>query len=156
MLELKNEHLFDAQFIVEGMHLVGEAGWGTRVIGPITGGYFEGPNIKGTAKNFGADWAIVRNDGVFDVDVRLLLETDDGALIHMEYKGIVDAAPEDLEIILAGGIIEKPIRVHTTPRFEAGHPDYTWLNRIAGAAIGELRTVGGGKFTLDYSVYALR
>ena len=155
MLELKTEHLFDAHFTVENAMVVGDGGWGTRIVGPVTGGTFEGPKIKGTAKNFGADWAVFRHDNVFVVDVRLLLETHDGAIVHMHYDGIVDVTEDQLKRILGGLPTEAAPRVHTAPRFETGHENYLWLNRVAGAAIGELRSTSD-LITLDYSVYALR
>jgi hypothetical protein len=62
---------------------IGKGGWGTRCIVPIQGGTVEGPKIKATAKSFGADWVLIRPDNAFEVDVRLVLETDDGALIYM-------------------------------------------------------------------------
>ncbi|MEW6440588.1 MAG: DUF3237 domain-containing protein [bacterium] len=158
MLELKNEHLFDAWFTVcplAELLPVGNGGWGTRVIAPVTGGSFQGPRMRGTARNLGADWFLIRPDGAFVVDVRILLETDDGALIHTYYPGIVDLT-EEQTAQLASGIFPSMIApVHTTPRFETGHPKYLWLNRVVGAGIGEVDT------TLDppevrYSVYALR
>ena len=155
MLELKTEHLFDAHFTVSGTMIVGDAGWGTRIIGPVTGGTFEGRKIKGTAKNFGADWAVFRHDKVLAVDVRLVLETDDGAIIHMYYEGIVDVTEDQLTSILGGQPPPVPARVHTTPRFETGHEKYLWLNKVIGAAIGELNATSD-IVTLDYSVFALR
>jgi hypothetical protein len=155
MRELKTEHLFDAHFTVEGAMVVGDGGWGTRIVGPVTGGTLEGPKIKGTAKNFGADWAVFRHDKVLAVDVRLLLETDDGVIIHMYYDGIVDVTEDQLTSILAGQPAAAAPRVHTTPRFETGHEKYLWLNKVVGAAIGELNSTSD-LITLDYSVYALR
>ncbi len=43
---------------------VGETAHGTRRIIPIIGGTVDGPGIKGEIFNGGADWQIVRKDGV--------------------------------------------------------------------------------------------
>jgi hypothetical protein len=162
MRELKTEYLFDAHFTVgnsSGLMPAGDGGWGTRVIAPVTGGTIEGPKIKGTARPFGADWFVIRHDGVFIVDVRLVIETDDGAFIHTYYDGIVDVTEEDLERMAQGMAKGElaPLRVpvHTTPRFETGHEKYRWLNRLVGIGIGEVNTEGD-PFTVDYSIYALR
>ncbi|MBW1893638.1 MAG: DUF3237 domain-containing protein [Deltaproteobacteria bacterium] len=155
MRELKTEYLFDAHFTVSGTMLVGDGGWGMRFIGPVTGGTFEGPKIKGTAKSFGADWSLIRHDKVFEVDVRLALETDDGAFIHMYYGGILDFTEAQVTSLLNGEPAPLVARVHTTPRFETGHPKYLWLNRVVGVAIGEINSTVDPS-TIDYSVYALR
>ena len=55
----------------------------------IPGGTFEGPRLKGTIKGAGGDWVTLRADGSSLLDVRLLLETDDGTPILMQFKGIV-------------------------------------------------------------------
>jgi Protein of unknown function (DUF3237) len=103
---------------------VGNGGWGTRAIAPVTGGTVEGPKIGAKAKNFGADWFVIRHDGAFVVDVRLVLETDDAAFIHMYYPGIVDVTREQLAQLSAGIFPPLVARVHTTPRFETGHEKY--------------------------------
>jgi len=155
MRELKTDYLFEGNFTVSGVMPVGDGGLGTRIIGPVTGGIIEGPRIKATAKNFGADWLLIRHDKVCVVDVRLVLETDDGAIIHMYYEGIIDLSEEQIKSFLAGEPISDVVRIHTAPRFETGHPKYLWLNRIMGVAIGEA-TLDGDPLKIDYSVYALK
>ena len=60
---------------------------------PITGGTFEGPRLKGKVLP-GADWQIVRPDGVLELEARYALETDDGALISMVNRCLRRASPE--------------------------------------------------------------
>jgi Protein of unknown function (DUF3237) len=60
---------------------VGAVPHGTRTIYPITGGAFEGPRLRGKVLPGGADWALLRADGALELDLRITLETDDGALI---------------------------------------------------------------------------
>ena len=158
MLELKTEFLFDARFNVDAIAncmSVGDGGWGQRVLAPVTGGTLEGPKIKGVAKNFGADWLLIRHDGVWAVDVRVALETDDGAYIHMAYPGVVDISKADADRFFSGEPPQDEVRVHTTPRFETGHENYLWLNGVMAAAIGILE-MREGRPELNYSVYALR
>ncbi len=156
MLELTTEYLFDAHIdaVPSDEYMpAGNGGWGDRCIIPITGGTIEGPRIKGVVKPFGADWVLIRPDGVLEVDVRLVIETDDGAFIHMYYDGIADI-PEDQIADALAGKWPPVIRGHTTPRFETGHEDYLWLNKIKGVAIGEGKAKDG-LFNVYYSVYAL-
>ena len=158
MIELKTEHLFDAHFTVApspaDWMVAGDGGYGTRVIAPVTGGTFEGPKLKGTARNFGADWLLIRHDNVAIVDVRIVLETEDGAFIHMYYDGVLDLNEEQIKKMLQGEFPPEA-RAHTTPRFETGHEKYRWLNKLKAAAIGKV-VRKPGEFYVDYSVYALR
>ena len=160
MMELKTEHLFDAHFTVaasaQEWFAIGNGAWGTRVIVPaVSGGTFEGPKMKGILKPFGADWLLLRNDNVPWVDARIVLETDDGALIHMHYNGIVDWSEGEIKKIIEEGKITPGASVHTTPHFETGHEKYLWLNRIMAAGIGKIGS-NADQLYVDYSIYALR
>jgi len=133
---------------------IGPAAWGTRLIFPIVRGTVEGPKMKGIARPFGADWAIIRADNCLELDVRLIVETDDGALIHVEYRGVIDMTQEQVEQLLSGQAVEG-LKVHTAPRFETAHPDYVWLNRIQAVGCGSAEVVGE-ELKVMYSWYALR
>src|SRR5262245_61032462 len=67
---------------------IGAGPRGTRVTFPITGGTFEGDRLRGKVLAGGDDWTIKRSDGVVELDLRVTLETDDGALIYMTFEGI--------------------------------------------------------------------
>jgi len=155
MRELKPEYLFEGNFTVSGTMLIGDGGLGTRIIMPVTGGTINGPRIKATVKNFGADWLLIRHDKVCEVDVRLVLESDDGARIQMSYTGIIDLTEDQVKKFLKGEPTPVGTRVHTAPRFETGHPKYLWLNKIMAVAIGEIDSTEEPA-KIDYSVYALR
>lgn len=62
---------------------VGESKRGERRVIPITGGTFEGPNIRGEVIPGGEDWQLVRPDGVTELYARYLLRTDDGYVIQV-------------------------------------------------------------------------
>jgi hypothetical protein len=109
---------------------------GTRRIVPVTGGTFEGPKLKGTALGGGADWILVRPDGVNELNVRVTLRTDDDQLIYLTYRGLL-FTPK-------GG--EQYWR--TTPIFETGSAKYEWLNKIIAVGVG--KTVPG---KAAYSIY---
>jgi hypothetical protein len=63
---------------------------GTRVTFPITGGSFEGERLRGKVLPGGGDWTLMRSDGVLELDLRVTLETEDKAIIHMTFEGIRD------------------------------------------------------------------
>ena len=63
---------------------------GRRLIGLADGGRFDGDRLHAKVAAVGADWLVIEPDGTGMVDARLLLETDEGALIHVTYQGRVD------------------------------------------------------------------
>jgi len=75
----------------------------------------------------GGDWVTARADGTFELDLRVTLETDDGALIHMTFTGMRDDAN---------------LYLRTLPRFETAAPKYAFLNRLLAVGIGEIRPEG--------------
>ena len=87
--DLRGEHLFTAKFEVATPTILENTPYGTRIIAGITGGSFEGPKLKGTVAPIpGGDWILIRNDGVWQMDVRITLVTDDDHHIFMTYRGI--------------------------------------------------------------------
>src|SRR5882762_1195338 len=97
---------------------IGATPHGTRVTFPITGGSFEGERLRGKVLPSGDDWTLKRPDGVVELDLRITLETDDGALIHMTFEGVRDDGPP-------GGSYFR-----TVSRFETGEGKYSFLNRL--------------------------
>jgi hypothetical protein len=109
---------------------IGAGPHGTRVTFPITGGSFEGDRLRGKVLPGGDDWTIKRPDGVVELDLRITLEADDGALIHMTFEGLRD-----------DGVAGAPY-FRTLPRFETSEPKYSFLNRLLAVGIGEIRADG--------------
>ena len=66
----------------------GDGPFGTRGLAVVTGGSFEGPRLKGKMWAGGGDWWLRGPDGVQRLDVRVTFETDDGALIYVQYYGV--------------------------------------------------------------------
>jgi hypothetical protein len=69
---------------------IGPCPLGARVTLPIVGGSFEGERLRGKVLPGGDDWTVKRSDGVVELDLRVTLETDDAALIHVTFEGIRD------------------------------------------------------------------
>jgi Protein of unknown function (DUF3237) len=122
---------------------VGAVPHGTRTIFPVIGGDFEGPRLRGKVLPGGGDWAVLRADGVLELDLRITLETDDGALIHMTFQGLRDDAT-DGAAAPGGAEVGDPARPYfrTLPRFETAAPQYAFLNRILAVGSGEIRASG--------------
>jgi hypothetical protein len=108
---------------------------GKRRIIPITGGKFEGPGIKGIILNNGADWQVVRKDGVAIIDTRYLLQTDDKELIYLQTKGYRYGPPDVLAKLAAGETVDPTLYYfRVTMQFETSSKKYDYLNRAIGIA----------------------
>src|SRR6266481_8618985 len=97
---------------------------GALSIFPVTGGSFEGELLRGKVLAGGGDWVTGKADGTFDLDLRVTLETEDGALIHMTFTGVRDDGNH---------------YIRTLPRFETADPKYAFLNRLLALGVGEIR-----------------
>jgi len=117
---------------------LGDTPQGNRKIVPVIGGSLVGPRINARVLPFGGDWALTRADGVLILDVRLTVETDDGALIHVTYEG-QRHGPHAVMARLARGEPVDPAEMYfrIAPRFETAAPGYVWLNRLLSIGIGE-------------------
>jgi hypothetical protein len=129
------------------MHLAAEVGepmsmgggpFGERRVVGITGGSFEGPQLKGAIVPGGADWQIVRADGVLDIDARYALRTDGGALIRVVSQGLRHGPPEVLAALGRGeDVPPQKYYFRTVMRFETGAADLQWLNRTIAVATAQ-------------------
>jgi hypothetical protein len=130
--------LYTSQIEIEPPLRVGNAPCGERRIINITGGTFAGPKMAGRVLRGGADWQIIRHDGITEVEARYTLETDDGALIFVSNWGLRHGPKEVMERLANGQDVDgTEYYFRTTPVFETGAADYAWLNRVVAVAAGE-------------------
>ena len=117
---------------------LGEVPRGRRRIIPILGGTFDGPDVRGKVLPGGADWQIVRADGLAELDTRYMLQTDAGKLIYIQNAGIRHAPPDVTKKLLAGEPVD-PSQVYfkTIPTFETSAPELQWLTRSIFIGTGE-------------------
>ena len=100
----------------------GETPHGQRTVIPITGGTFEGPDLKGTILEGGADYQLFRKElNRTELEAIYCIRTDDGICIHVRNKGIIAEGRD------ADG---KPVNYFKcAPQFEApADSKYAWLN----------------------------
>ena len=132
--------LFRAEIALAAAQELGETPQGRRRIIGITGGRFSGERLSGRVLPGGADWQVIRSDGVADLDARYTLETADGALIYVRNRGYRHGPAEILRRLASGENVDPGLYyMRTTPRFETGDPRYAWLNRIICVASGARR-----------------
>jgi hypothetical protein len=138
---LKLQPLFRAEITLAAPQELGETPQGRRRIIGITGGRFAGERLSGRVLAGGADWQVIRPDGVADLDARYTLETSDGALIYVRNRGYRHGSPETMRRLAAGEAVDPSLYyMRTTPRFETGDARYAWLNRIVCVATGARHT----------------
>ncbi len=118
---------------------VGACATGERRVVPILGGRVAGPRLTGEILPGGADYQLIRADGVTEIEARYTIRlAADGALVYVVNRGLRHAAPEDMARLLRGERVP-PERVYfrTTPSFETAAPAYAWLNRTVFIGVGE-------------------
>jgi hypothetical protein len=111
---------------------------GERRVVSITGGTFEGPALRGQILPGGADWQIVRADGVIDIDATYTLQDAAGALIRVTSQGYRHGPPAVLAALARG---ESPdpgsYYFRTIMRFETGAAHLAFLNKTIAVAVAE-------------------
>lgn len=133
------EHLFTYRVGFDlPPELIGPTPDGVRINFTLTGGELEGTRLRGTIRPVGADWLLVRPDGVGMLDMRMTLEADDGALILINSQGVLDHGPGGFTNVRNGIQLPNGTPFQTTPRLHAAHPDYLWLNRLQCIGIGKV------------------
>ena len=137
MSDVRTALLFEITLVTAPPQLLGKTPLGDRRIVVVTGGSFEGPKLRGTVEPGGTDWILLRPDGALQLDVRLSLKTDDGALIGMTYRGFRHGPPAVIERLNRGERVDaSEYYFRTAPLFETSAPRYDWLNRIVAIGIG--------------------
>lgn len=123
------QFVFEEQVTLAADVPVGETPIGKRNIVPITGGTFAGPSLHGKVMPGGWDWQLVNASGCVNLHADYMIQTDDGAIIHVVNQGMIcpnSAGTKDALL--------------TSPAFEAPKGKYDWLN--GGVYVG---TVEGMK-----------
>lgn len=121
----------------------------------VTGGWAKGPKINATIVPPAADWIQSMPDGSRRLDVRLILKTEDGALIYMSYNGVILNTDASREKQIKGEVVTADDRYCVSaPTFRTSHPKYAWLN--ATQAIGKfVESSQRGNRYIKYDVFAI-
>jgi Protein of unknown function (DUF3237) len=140
---LQLQPLFIFQIEVKPPSIIGATPGHDRRIGEIAGGRFEGEKLRGKILSGGSDWQSLRADGTTTLNVRLVMQTDDDALIGMTYLGMRHGPKEVLDRIGRGDKVNPTeYYMRATPYYETASEKYGWLNRIVSVAYGH-RMAGG-------------
>lgn len=122
---------------------IGMAPAGQRRMANIPGGRFDGERLAGRIHASGAHWIRVGQTGMGHGDVRIVLETVDGADVCVAYSGFLEMNARRGEVVASRGQTQVgDLYLVTHLRFETGDPRYGWLNHTLAA--GEGRAAPGG------------
>jgi hypothetical protein len=132
------DFIFAAQVTVDPALDLGDVAKGGRRIVPITGGDFSGPQMRGRVLPGGADWQVLRSDGVAELEARYTLRTDDGALIYVRNHGLRHGPPDVIAALAAGRPVD-PAQYYFRGAafFETGAAHYAWITKRIIVCAGE-------------------
>jgi hypothetical protein len=134
--QLETRYVFTITARIGEVTTAGEIGHGVRRIIPIIG-EVSGENVNGKVLAFGADFQIIRPNELIELEAKYAFETDDGAVVYVENKGLRFGPIELLQKLKRGEPVDpKLIYFRTVPKFETGAPNYRWLmeNLFIGSA----------------------
>lgn len=125
---LQTRYVFTITAWIAEVISAGETGIGVRRIIPVIGGEVCGESINGKVLSGGADFQIIRPNERIDLEAKYAFETDDGAVVYVENKGIRFGPIELLQKLKRGEPVDPGlIYFRTVPRFETGAEKYRWL-----------------------------
>ena len=117
---------------------LGEVSQGRRRIVPQLGGTLEGPDMKGKLlPGVSADWQILLPDGTALGDIRYTLQTDAGALLYVQSRGVRHGSPEVLERLGRGEDVDaSEYTFRTSTQIETASRELAWLNKGVFISVG--------------------
>jgi hypothetical protein len=140
---VRTQPLFVMRLDVRPLIIVGPTPGGYRRTGIVYGGRFEGQRLSGEVLDGGSDWQTVRGDGATTLDVRLILKTEDGALINMTYRGIRCGPVDVMQRMEKGEVVDAAsYYFRSNPLFETSATKYDWINRVVAIGVGHRRADG--------------
>lgn len=115
------------------------------------GGTVSGPLLNGAVVDeSGADWPVVRADGVVELNAHYMLLADDGTPIYLNNRGYVHG-PIKASAAAGGGDV--PAYFRCTPYFRAPEGQHEWLNRSVLVGVGHRRPRQQGEEEPDHTLF---
>lgn len=123
---------------LEAPQLFGKTPYGERRVINILGGTISGPRLRGKILPGGADWQIIRSDGVADIFARYTVALEGGGLVLVTSAGVRHGPAEVIAKLARGEPVDRDqYYFRTCVRFETADPEADWLNRVLMIAVGE-------------------
>jgi Protein of unknown function (DUF3237) len=125
---------------------------GERRVVAISGGSFDSDEgWRGNVLPGGADWQLLRSDGVLEVDARYVLQDANGARVQVTSQGLRHGPPEVIAALTRGQTVDpSQYYFRTAMRFETAAAELVHLNHVIAVGIGarEARLVRLNVFAL--------
>ncbi len=134
---LSEKPIFVITSTLAGIQKLGNTPYGERRIINILGGAVEGEKLNGKVLPGGADWQIVRADGVVHLTARYTVETETGGQILVNSEGYRHGPPEVMARLARDETVDRSLYYFRAfMRFETADPQAAWLNRILAVGYG--------------------
>jgi len=123
------EYFADLSVLVGQPQEVGPTVHGLRRLIPILGGEVQGQDWSGRVLPGGADFQLILNPRMAELDARYVIETDGGDLIHVQNRAVRTAAPEVMARLIRGEPVDPAdVYFRCSPSFETASPSLGWIS----------------------------
>lgn len=111
---------------------------GERRVVPISGGSFDSAEgWHGRVLPGGADWQLLRSDGVLEVDARYVLQDSRGQRVQVVSQGLRHGPPEVIAALARGETVDASrYYFRTAMRFETAAAELQHLNVVVAVGTG--------------------
>jgi hypothetical protein len=134
---LETKYVFSLAIRVGAPIIAGDLGYGVRRVIPILGGEVRGEGIEGTIFPVGADFQVIRANGLTELEAKYAFQMRDGAIVYIENIGIRFGPKQLLDRIARGDIVDPAlIYFRSVPKFETGSAEYRWLMENLFVGVG--------------------
>ncbi|RYX89403.1 MAG: DUF3237 domain-containing protein [Comamonadaceae bacterium] len=119
---------------------VGATVHGRRRLIPILGGTAEGTDWKARVLPGGADFQLLVNDRLAELDARYVLELDGGDLIYVQNRAVRCGAADVMARLVRGEPVD-PAQIYfrCSPSFETASASLSWISERLFIGTGERR-----------------
>lgn len=123
-------HFFaDLSVQVDKPHEVGQTQHGVRRLIPILGGQVQAQGWTARVLPGGADFQLIVNERMAELDARYVIETDGGDLIYVQNRAVRTAAPEVMAKLVRGEpVAPELVYFRCSPSFETASASLGWIN----------------------------
>jgi hypothetical protein len=110
---------------------------GLRRLIPILGGDVRGDGWTGKILAGGADFQLVVNDTLAELDARYMMETDGGDLVYVTNRALRSGPPELMARLVRGEPVD-PAQIYfrCSPSFETASPAMRWITERMFCGVG--------------------
>ncbi|MDB5966760.1 MAG: hypothetical protein JWQ72_3260 [Polaromonas sp.] len=119
----------DATVRVQPPQEIGRTVHGLRRLIPIAGGEVRGDGWRARILPGGADFQLVVNDRLAELDARYTMETDAGDMIYVQNRAVRSGPAEAMARLVRGEAVDPAlIYFRCSPRFETASPALGWIS----------------------------